>query len=108
MHDRHVESLCHVTGKVRCAAVFRIGREPHLVVGNDVESTAGVVAAQVGQVERLGHDTLCGEGGVTVHEDRKAAARRMRSPPGVARCLHGSCISLDRWVHTLEVARIRH
>ena len=55
----------------RGAAVARIGREAHLVVGDEVQRAADRVPRQALQVERLRHDTLAGEGRVAVNLDRQ-------------------------------------
>ena len=50
----------------------RCGGEADLVVDDDVDRATGAVAAQLRQLERLGHDTLAREGSVTVQQQRAA------------------------------------
>ena len=96
--DRHVEALGHVGRVWGGASVLGVGREPHLVVLDDVDRSPGPVALQRLKVEGLGDDALRREGGVPVQqhwdgssrvvgegaalEDRTAGSGRRRSPPG--------------------------
>src|SRR3712207_7437960 len=60
--------------------LFRSGRrrggEADLVVDHDVDRPAGAVAAELGQVQGLGHHTLARERRVTVEEQREHRVRR--------------------------------
>ena len=84
VHDRDLEALGQVAGVECRARVLRIGREADLVVDDDVQRAAGGEAGQVGEVQRLGHDALAGEGRVAVQHDRPAPSRglALAGPPG--------------------------
>ena len=77
--DRHVEALGEVGRVARRAALGRIGREPDLVVGDQVQRAAGRVALEVVQVERLGDDALPGERGVAVQQHGERDRRVVRA-----------------------------
>jgi hypothetical protein len=82
--DRHVEALGEVARIAGRASLGGIGREPHLVVGDQVQRPAGRVAGERAQVERLGDDPLRGEGGVAVDQHRQRHRRlvqRLRGAP---------------------------
>ena len=61
-HFRHVGRVDRTPGRCRCRG------EAELVVDDHVHRAAGAVAGKAGQVERLGHDSLTGEGGVAVDQ----------------------------------------
>ena len=73
--DRHVVALGEVGGPGRRARILGIGREPDLVVLNEVDRAADRVAVERLQVERLGDDALTWEGGVAVENDRDRGVR---------------------------------
>ena len=81
--DRHVEALREVARVARRPALGGVGREADLVVRDEVQRSAGRVAVEAVQVERLGDDALPGERGVAVDEDRAArrSGRGCRRPP---------------------------
>ena len=77
--------------------------EADLVVHHDVHGAARRVAIQVAEVERLGHDALSRERGVSVQKDGDDAA-----PIGVPSAyLLGSRAALDDGVHGLEMRGVR-
>ncbi len=74
VHDWDVEAFGEVGGVARRAAVARVGGEADLVVGDQVQRSAGGVARETLQVEDFGDDALCAESGVAVHQDRHRSA----------------------------------
>jgi hypothetical protein len=72
--DRHVVALRHVGRVRRRARLLRVGREPHLIVGDDVDRAACGVPLERQQVERLGNHALGGERRVAVQQQRDHAA----------------------------------
>ena len=85
--------------------VLRRGGEPHLVVHHDVHRAAGPVAAQLGQLESLGHHALAGERRVAVNQQRQ------HGEPGLAHVDHvllGPDDALEHRVDRLEMARVGH
>ena len=71
IHVQHwrLDHLDHVRAVQRRAAVTGIaGREPDLIVDDEVDRPPRVVAARLRQRERLHHDTLPGKCRVTVHQ----------------------------------------
>ena len=104
--DRDVEAARQVADVVGRARVVRVGGEPDLVVGDDVDRAAGGVAAQGLEVERLGHDALAGEGRVAVDEHRDGARGVVARLAGRAPGLEGAGVALGDGVDLLEVARV--
>ena len=118
VQDRKPEAQRDVARVAAGARVVRIGREPELVVGHDVNRAAVLVAGQPGQVEGLGYDSLPHERGVPVHQDREnGRPERIQSALVLAGQGHaaspcedfprGARHPLDDRVHVLEMARIR-
>ena len=68
--DRDVEALGEVRGPAGGARVVGVGGEADLVVLDQVQRAADLVAVERLQVERLRHDALAREGGVAVQDDR--------------------------------------
>ncbi len=72
VEDRRLDGARDIGGVDAGACSGRCGGEADLVVDDHVNGAAGAVAAQLRQLERLGHNALPGEGGVTMHEERAA------------------------------------
>ena len=68
--DRDVEPLRQIARVAGRAGLVRVGREADLVVRDQVDRAARLVAGEPLEVERLGDDPLAGERGVAVNEDR--------------------------------------
>ncbi len=103
VEDRRLDHLRHVGAIERRSRLGRVGGEPDLVVDHDVERSAGRVAREVTQIERLGDDSLTREGGVSVEQQRQDGAA-----PLVARAsLLGPRPALDDRVDRLQVGRVR-
>ena len=102
--DRGLHRLGDVGGVLGAACGLRRGGEAELVVHDHVDGPADAVALDQAEVQRLGHDALSGERGVSVHEDRQH-----REPPGpvVGDLVHaGPGHALDHRVDRLEVRRV--
>ena len=110
VHDRHLEAAGQSAGVAGRERLVRIGGEPELVVGDEVDGAADVPAGEPRQVQRLGDDALAGERRVAVDEDAEHLAavqpRRARGvDPGRRRAGHADQHRVDR----LEVTRVgRH
>ncbi len=78
------------------------GREAELVVDDQVDRAADSVAGDVAHVEALGDDTLAGERGVAVHEDRQHRVRARTIDHVLARPRHAP----DDGVDCFEVRRV--
>ena len=70
VEDRRIHILRHVRRVRGGTGVERIGREPDLVIDDDVDGTMGGVVGQVVEMEGLVHDPLSGKGRVAVHQHR--------------------------------------
>ncbi len=108
VRDRNLEAASEAAGVARAERLLGIGRETELVVRDDVNDAADVIASQSGQVERFSHDALAGEGRIAVNEDRQHLAlvdNRRARPIGRGRRRAGHAVE-DR-VDRFEVARIR-
>ena len=70
--DRDVEALREVARVARRAAALGVGREPDLVVRDQVKRAAGRVAVERLEVQRLRHLALARERRVAVDEHRRA------------------------------------
>src|SRR5215207_240959 len=108
--DRNLEALGEVARIVRRAGIVRVGREPYLVVDDDVQRPTHCVAAQAGHVERFGDNALTGERRVAVHQHRRYCGdvEVTRQAVANAHALAGTRDAGDHGVHDLEVARIRN
>ena len=72
VEDRRLHHLGDVGGVDARAPELGRGGEPELVVHDDVDGAADLVARDLGEVERLGDHALARERGVAVHEHRAA------------------------------------
>ena len=103
VEDRRLDHPRDVGAVHRGARGRRRGREPDLVVDDDVHGAAGAVAAQLRQVQRLGHHALAGERGVAVQQHRQ---HREEGTAPVEPVLLGPDDALEHRVHGLEVGRV--
>ncbi len=106
MDDRHVEALRQIRGPLRRARIVGVGREPHLVVHDQVHRAADLVAVERLQVQRLRDHPLGRERGVAVDRDRHRRVRvlmRVRAVPGRLRGARGA---LHDRRDVLQVARV--
>ena len=69
VHDRHLEAARQAAGVAGRVRLVRFGREPELVVGDQMNRAAHVPAGQPREIQRLGHDALAGERGIAVDQD---------------------------------------
>ncbi len=108
MYDRNLEALGQVTGIAGGTRIARRGREPDLIVRDDVDRAAGGVAGQRRQIQRLGHDALPREGGIAMDEDGHAGLvvphRFARFVGDILRSAHHP---FDHGVDRFEMARVR-
>ena len=95
--------LDHVGAVQRGAAVARVtGGKANLVVDNDVQRAASVVAACFGQRQRFHHHTLAGKGGIAMHQQRQYMLTLW-----VAATIHaGAHAALHHGVHNLQMRRV--
>ena len=107
VEDRRVEALGEVGGVPRRAALVRIGREPDLVVRDQVQRAARGVAGETSEVERLGDDSLAGESGIPVDEDGERQVGIVRPFRRVVVGLRRAHLALDDRVDVLQMARVR-
>ncbi len=82
---------------------MRRGGEADLVVHDDVDRAARLVAAEAREAEALGHDALACKRRVTVQKHRDDA----RAVMIVELRLLGACLAEDNGVHRLEVRGVR-
>ena len=114
VHDGDVEALGEVARVVGRAALARRGREADLVVGDEVHRASRGVAGEAREIERLGHHSLRGEGGISMDEDGDGnagvGARRRRPIGGRRRStirLGRPRATLDHGIDGLEVTGVR-
>ena len=105
--DRHVEALGEIAGVGGGACILGVGREAHLVVGDDVHGAAGRVAGERLKVERLGDDSLAGEGRIAVEQQRHRQGGLVVQAGSGAGGLRGASPPGHHRVHELEMARVR-
>ena len=103
VQHRRFDHLDDVGAVQRGARVARVaGGETDLVVDDHVHRAAGVIAARLGQCQRLHHHALAGKGRVAVHDDREH-----RVAFGVATAVQaGLDRAFDHRVDDLEVRRV--
>ena len=110
VRNRNLEAARQAAGVAGAERLFRVGREPDLVVGNDVDDAADVVAFEPRQVQRLGDDALSGESSVAMDQDREHLPLVDDRGAGLVdrggrRARH----AVQHRVHRFEVARVgRH
>ena len=108
VHDGYLETARESARIRRAVRILGSGREPELIVHDDVNGAAGAVAREPAQIQRLGDDALTRKRRVTVYENRQAdrgiERRRAASLHG---CSRGPSHPLDDRIDRLEVARIR-
>jgi hypothetical protein len=103
VEDRRVDHPGHV-GRVEARPGSRRARgEADLVVDDHVHGAAGAVAAQLGQVQRLGDHALSGERGVAVQQDGHDGEAVLAL---VDHVLLGPHDALEDGVDRLQVARV--
>ncbi len=105
--DRDVEPLREVAGVAGRAALGGIGREPDLVVRDQVQGPPRRVSVEALEVERLRHHPLPGEGGVAVDQDGQRDGRIMEAGAARAIGLLRPGPPLHHRVDRLEVTRVR-
>ena len=96
VRDRHLEAARQAAGVAGAERLLGIGREAELIVGDDVNDAANVVALEAREVERLGDDALSGKSGIAVNQNRQDLAlvddRRAR-PVGASSPRRAPCRS---------------
>jgi len=102
VEDGRLHRLGHVGGVDARPRLENRRREPDLVVDDDVDRPPRPVGGELGEVERLRHDALAGEGGVAVEEEGEDAPFPVTAPP----VLLGAGDPLEDGVDRLEVARV--
>ncbi len=108
VHDRNLEAAREAARVERAGRVRRIGREPDLIVRDDVDRAAGRVAVEPVKIQRLGHDALAGERRVAVDEDRQHRIRIEGRRPGLGRIgARRARHALEHGIDRLEMARVR-
>ena len=70
MENRRRDDLGDVRAIGRRPGIFRRRGEADLVVDDDVDGAAGLIADQVGEIEGFGHQALSGKGRVAVQQQR--------------------------------------
>jgi hypothetical protein len=103
VNDRNLEHLGDVGRVLSRARFIGRGREADLVVHDDVNRAAGLVALESAHVERLLHDALPREGRVAVDED----AEPPRAVAVAVAILLGADAPEDDRVHELEVTGLK-
>ena len=104
VEDRYLQALRHVARVVRGAPGMGGGCESDLVVDDDVNGSAGAVAAKLRKIENLRDDALAGECGVAVDENRQDGEAPV-SP--VLEVLARADDALQNAVRRFEVRRVR-
>ena len=102
VHDGRLDGLGDVGRVDRRAALAGRGREPDLVVDDEVDGSARAVPAQLGHLQDLDDDALTGHRGVAVDHDREHIEGAHWSA-----VLLGAHDPLEHAVDGLEVGRVR-
>ena len=108
--DRNLEAARQPARVARAVGLGGRCRKSELVVGDDVNRAAGVVAGKPRQVQRFSDDSLSRE--TRRRRESASAASRRRSNtggPGSRRARAGGARhSFDHRIHRFEMARVRH
>mmetsp|Transcript_20431 Transcript_20431/g.40847 ORF Transcript_20431/g.40847 Transcript_20431/m.40847 type:complete len:841 (-) Transcript_20431:60-2582(-) len=104
VEDGTVEGLPEIAGVGRGPGIDRIGREAHLVVHNNVDSTSHVEILYPRHLHGLVDDPLSGKGGVPVQQDGHDGAHILRPVPAVE--LFGARLPHHHGIDALEVGGI--
>ena len=102
VENRRAHHLGHVGRVLRRPRIAGASRETDLVVDHDVHGAARPVALQQREIQRLRHDPLPGERGVSVNQHGQHALPVLVGD-AVLVCAGNA---LDHRVHRLEVARV--
>ncbi len=103
VEDRRFDHARDVRGIRRGAAEARRGREADLVVYDEVDRSAGAVAAKARQAEALRHDTLARKGRVAVQQQRQDRG----AVAVVMLVLLGAHLAQHDRINRLQVRRVR-
>ena len=103
VEHRSAQGARDVRAVVGRARVFGVGGEPDLVVDDDVDGAARLVALEVREIEAFRDQALPGEGGIAVDEHREHLLALRVAPVPV---LLGADATFDDGVHPFEMARI--
>ena len=101
-----VVALGDVRGPAGRARVLGVGGEADLVVLDQVDRAADLVAVERLQVQRLGDHALAGERGVAVQDDRHRGVGVAVGVRPLAAGLRGARRADDDRVHELQVRRV--
>ena len=106
--DRDLEPARQSARVARAVGLVRSRREAELIVRDDVYSSAGVVAVETRQVERLSHCSLTRERGIAMDEHGKCGRTAETRGAGLVRirARRASHSHHDR-IHRLQVTRVR-
>ncbi len=103
MEDRYLQHLGHVGSVGARAGFVRFGGKTDLVIQNDVQRAAGLVALEFTHVERFLNNALAGKGCVAVNENR----HELRMLLVAHAILLGSTSPLGNGVHVFQVTGIK-
>ena len=106
VNDRNLEPLGEIAGVARGSRIDGIGREPDLIVDDDVERSARSKRREAREVERLGNNALAGKCRVAVDTDGQHRGLVALTISGDHLPRSGN--SLEHRIHDFEMARIRN
>ena len=102
MEDRRLDRLGDVRRIGRGARELGRGGEADLVVDDEMDRPAGLVAGEAGEAETLGDDALPGEGRVAVQQERQDGVALDVALAGLA----GSALPSTPRIDRFEVRRV--
>ena len=105
MQDRRLNTLGHIAGVRARTRELRAGREADLVVDDEVDAAAGVVAAHTRKAEAFPDDALTREGRIAVDQHWQNLFVLFQI---VADRLLRACLAENHRVHRFQVAGVRN
>ena len=110
VQDRRLNTLGHVRGIGRPARELRAGGKADLVVDDEVDAPAGVIALHAREAEAFPDDALAGKGGVAVDQHRQdllvLGIAVFVAADVVAEGLLGADLAQHHRVHRFQVAGV--
>ena len=105
--DRSHDALGHIRRIGRAARELRAGGKTDLIVDNEMDAAAGIIAPDPGKTEAFPNNALPGKGGITVDQNRQYLAE-LAGANIITDCLGGADLAQHHRIDGFKVAGIGH